>query len=150
MVMRATVVLLSGVAALSALTVLVFGAGSGTRYVDASLARIGLSALVGAAVIAISYIGRGGPDLDDERHLAVSLFQIGTKRVLSAAAVGPGGFILSWLAADATYVIFGAGLALLLMAVVAPTVDRIAQWQAEVDEAGSDLSVGAALGRPWR
>ncbi len=150
LVMRAGVLLLSLVAAVTAVAVLVFGAGSGVEKVDGTVARIGISAAVGASVIATSYIGRGGPDLDTEAHLAVSLFQIIMRRVLAAAAVGPAGLMLSWLAADASYVIFGSGLAMLLMAVAGPTSKRIDHWQSEVDEAGAELSVRSALDQPWR
>lgn len=117
---------------------------------DPTTARIGISAIVGAAVITISLIGKAGPETGSEARLAASLFQITMRRVLAAAAVGPGGFFLSWAAADATYVIFGSGLALLLMAVASPTSDRLDQWQTEVDETGSALSVRAALARSWR
>lgn len=58
--------------------------------------------------------------------------------------------VLSWLAGGRTYVIFGAGGAVLLMAVVAPTADWLRQWQKEVAEARSDLSVLEALRRPFR
>ena len=150
LVMRAGVLLLSLVAAVTAVVVLVFGAGSGGERIDATIARIGISAAVGVSVIVTSFIGRGGPDLDSEGHLAVSVFRITMRRVLAAAAVGPAGLLLSWLSADGSYVIFGSGLAMLLMAVVSPTSSRIEQWQSEVDEAGSNLSVRLALNRPWR
>ena len=60
------------------------------------------------------------------------------------------GLMLSWLAADASYVIFGSGLAMLLMAVAGPTSKRIDHWQFKVDEADVELSVRSALDRPWR
>jgi len=148
--MRAGVLLLSAVAGLTALTVLIFGAGSSAERIDAIVARVAISAAVGASVIATSFIGRGGPDLQTEGHLAVSVFQITMRRVLAAAAVGPAGLMLSWLSADASYVIFGSGLAMLLMAVASPTSKRLDQWQSEVDEAESKLSVHSALDRPWR
>jgi hypothetical protein len=150
LVMRAAVLLLSVVSGLTAVAVLIFGAGSGEVVIGSTVARMTISAAVGAAVIATSFIGREGPDLSDEGAMAVSLFQITMRRVLAAAAVGPAGLILSWLSADASYVIFGAGLAMLLMAVASPTARRISQWEIEVEEAGSDLSVPAALSRSWR
>jgi hypothetical protein len=150
LVMRAAVLLLSVVSGLTAVAVLVFGAGSGEVVINSTVARMGISAVVGAAVFATSFIGRAGPDLSDESVMAVSLFQITMRRVLAAAAVGPAGLIFSWLSADASYVIFGAGLAMLLMAVASPTARRIEQWETEVEEAGSDLSVRSALNRPWR
>lgn len=150
MVMRAGVLLLSMVAAVTALVVLVFGAGSGAEMIDATTARIGISAAVGLSVIATSRIGRGGPDLGSEAELAVSLFRITMRRVLAAAAVGPAGLLLSWLSADASYVIYGSGLAMLLMAVASPTAKRLDQLQSEVDEAESELSVRSAIERPWR
>ena len=149
-VMRAGVLLLSLVAAVTAVLVVVFGAGSGAERVDATVARIGISAAIGLSVIATSSIGRGGPDVDGEGSLAVSLFRITMRRVLAAAAVGPAGLLLSWLSADASYVIYGTGLAMLLMAVASPTAKRLDQLQSEVDEAGSNLSVRTALDRPWR
>lgn len=148
--MRAGVLLLSLVAAATALAVIVFGAGSGTERISALSARMGISAAVGLSVIATSSIGRGGPDLDSESQMAVSLFQITMRRVLAAAAVGPVGLLLSWLSADASYVIYGSGLAMLLMAVASPTAKRLDQLQSEVDEAGSDLSVRTAVSRSWR
>jgi len=150
LVMRAGVLLLSLVSAVTAVLVLVFGAGSGAERIEPTIARIGISAAVGASVIAGTLIGRDGPALDSEGHLAVSLFQITMRRVLAAAAVGPAGLLLSWLSADASYVIFGSGLAMLLMAVASPTSSRIEQWQSDVVEAGSELSVRTALDRSWR
>ncbi len=150
LVMRAGVVLLSIAAGATALGVLVFGGGSGDASIDETTARLGLFSVVGIAAIAIGVVGRGGPDVDSESHLAASVFQITMRRVLVAAAMGPAGLLLSWLAADGTYVIFGAGVAVLLMAVVSPTSDRLGQWQRDVAEAGSDLSVVVALSRPFR
>lgn len=150
LVMRAGVVLLGAVAAGSALAALVFGAGSQDPRISATSARILISAAMGAGAIGVSLTGTGGPDLDDEGRLAVSVFTITMRRVLFAAAIGPAGFAISWLAGDASYVVFGTGLALLFMAVAGPTSKRIAQFQTEVDEAGSDLSVLHALQRPYR
>lgn len=150
LVMRAAVVLLSVAAVATAVGVLVFGGGSGEASMDETTARLGLFAAVGIAAAVISLVGRGGPDVADEIHLAVFVFQVTMRRVLAAAALGPAGLVLSWLAADGTFVIFGAGVAVLLMAVVAPTADRLRQWQADVAEAGSDLSVIGALSRPFR
>ncbi len=150
MVMRAGVLLLTLVTAVTATAALVFGAGSDVERIGASTARIGISAGVGLSVIATVTIGRGGPDLDSESHLALSVFQITMRRVLAAAAVGPIGLLLSWLSADATYVIYGSGMAMLLMAVASPTTKRLDQLQSEVDEAGSDLSVHSAVDRSWQ
>jgi hypothetical protein len=72
------------------------------------------------------------------------------RRMLIAATLGPSGMVLSWLSGDATYVVFGTGLALLLIAVASPTSRRIEQFQSEVDEAEASLSVLDALLRPYR
>jgi hypothetical protein len=148
--MRAGVLLLAIVAVGAALGALLFGAGSQEPRISATVARILISAAMGAGAIGVALIGTGGPDLDSEGHLAVSVFTITMRRVLSAAAIGPAGLAISWLSGDASYVIFGTGLALLFMAVGGPTSKRIAQFQVEVDEAESDLSVLAALHRPYR
>jgi hypothetical protein len=150
LVMRAGVILLAAVATGSAVAALVFGAGSREPRISATLARILISAAMGGGAIGVSLTGTGGPDLDSDRHLAVSVFTITMYRVLFAAAIGPAGFAISWLAGDASYVIFGTGLALLFMAVAGPTSKRLAQFQAEVDEAGSDRSVLIALQGPYR
>jgi hypothetical protein len=150
LVMRAGVILLGAVAAASALAALLFGAGSREPLISAAVARILISAAMGFGAIGVSLTGTGGPDLGSEGHLAVSVFTITMRRVLYAAAIGPAGFAISWLAGDASYVVFGTGLALLLMAVGGPTSKRLAQFQAEVDEEGSDLSVLQALHRPYR
>lgn len=150
LVMRAGVLLLGAVAASSAIFALVFGAGSRDPRIDSVVARILISAAMGASAIGISLTGTGGPDLESEGHLAVSVFAITMRRVVYAAAMGPAGLMISWLAGDASYVIFGTGLALLLLAVAGPTSKRITHFQEEVDEAGSGLSVIRALHRPYR
>lgn len=149
LVMRAAVLFLGTVAIGTAVVVLVFRAGSSEPTIEDSSARIAISVAVGLAAVAISVIGRSGFDMTSEHALAVSLFQIGMRRILVGAAVGPVGFILSWMSGDGSYVIFGAGLAILLMAVAGPTKDRLVAWQRDVDEAGADLSVLAALSRPF-
>lgn len=150
LVMRAGVMLLAGVAAATALGALLFGAGSQEPRIGPTLARILISASMGAGAIGISLTGTGGPDTESESHLAVSVFTITMRRVLWAAAIGPAGLAISWLAGDASYVIFGTGLALLFMTVAGPTSKRLGQFQREVEEAESDLSVLRALHRPYR
>lgn len=150
LVMRAGVVLLGGVAAASALGALVLGAGSQEPRIGSGLARILISAAMGAGAIGVALTGTGGPDTDSEGHLAVSVFTITMRRVVYAAAIGPAGLAISWLSGDASYVIFGTGLALLFMAVAGPTSKRIAQFQGEVDDAGVELSVLRALQRRYR
>jgi hypothetical protein len=54
------------------------------------------------------------------------------------------------MAGEGSYVIFGSGAAILLMAVVAPTSDRLQAWQTEVSEAGSQIVVLAAVLMPYR
>jgi hypothetical protein len=149
LMMRAIVLLLTLVVGGTALGVLIFGAGSDVARIDPTIARIGISAALGGSVIATSFIGRAGPDTSSEAALASDLFQISMRRALASVAVGPAGLMLSWLAADSSYVIFGSGLALLLTAVAGPSLKRIKAWEAEVAEAGSSLSVRAALDRPW-
>lgn len=150
MVMRAAVVLLAAVATGAALLALIAGAGTREPQIDSTVARILISASMGIGAIGVSLTGQGGPDLEGPGHLAVSVFRITMRRVLYAASIGPAGLAISWLAGDASYVIFGTGLALLFMAVAGPTSKRLAHFQSEVDEAGSDLSVVAALERPYR
>lgn len=150
MVMRAAVILLAAVASGAALVALVAGAGTREARIDPTVARILISLAMGVGAIGVSLTGKGGPDLDSPAHLAVSVFQITMRRVLFAAAIGPAGLVISWLSGDASYVIFGTGLALLFMAVAGPTSKRIAHFQSEVDDAGADLSVLAAVQRPYR
>jgi hypothetical protein len=149
LVMRAFVLVLSTVAVGGGVAALVFGAGSQQPAIEPLTARFGISVVIGAAVIAITFIGRSGPETSGEGALALSLYQTTMRRVLAAAAIGPVGMALSWLSGDATYVIFGTGLALLLMAVAGPTAKRLNQYQAEVDDQGSDLSVLQALSRRY-
>lgn len=149
LVMRAMVLLLGIVAAAGAAVALLAGAGSSEPLIGSTAARILLSAAMGAGAIGISLTGTGGPDADDPHHLAVSIFQITMRRVLFAAAIGPAGLAISWLAGDGSYVIFGTGLALLFMAVAGPTRKRLSQFQVEVEEAGSTLSVLEVLQRPY-
>lgn len=149
-VMRAGVILLAGVAVTSALVALILGAGSNEPRIDATTARIAISAAMGVGAVGISLTGRAGPDVDSPGHLGVSIFQITMRRVLWAAAIGPAGLAISWLSGDGSYVVFGTGLAVLFIAVAGPTTKRISVFQTEVDEAGSDLSVLVALQRPYR
>jgi hypothetical protein len=150
LVMRAGVILLGAVAVAAAIAALVFGAGTQEPRISSTVARILISAAMGGGAIGVSLTGTGGPDMDSEGHLAVSVFTVTMRRVLYAAAIGPAGLAISWLSSDGSYVIFGTGLALLFMAVGGPTSKRVAQFQAEVDEAGSDLSVIRALHRSYR
>jgi peptidoglycan/LPS O-acetylase OafA/YrhL len=149
LVLRAFVLLLAVVALGGGVIALMFGAGAEEPRIDALAARFAISLALGASVIATSFIGKEGPDVGSEAELAASLYQTTMRRVLAAAAVGPIGLLLSWLSGDGTYVIFGTGLALLLMAVAAPTGKRLKQYQSEVDDAGSDLSVMSALSRRY-
>jgi len=150
LVMRAGVMLLGVVAGVAALIALTMGAGSREPRIDPVTARTAISVSLGAVVIAISRIGRAGPGTETDDHLALSVFDITMRRVLAAAALGPIGLGVSWLAGDPSYVIFGTGLALLFMAIAGPTSKRLGQFQAEVDEAGSSLSVLNALERSYR
>lgn len=149
-VLRAAAILLSAVAVAAGLFALVFGAGSQEPRIGSATARILISAAMGASVIGISMTGRGGPDTSSPGRLAVSVFEITIRRMLFAAALGPAGLAISWLAGDATYVVFGTGLAALLVAVASPTRRRLEQFQGDVDEAGSKLSVVASLQLPYR
>jgi hypothetical protein len=150
LVMRASVILLGIAATASGLGALVLGAGSQQPRIDQTVARLLISLAMGLGVIGTSQVGKGGPDVNSPGHLAISVFRITMRRVLFAAAVGPAGLAISWLAGDASYVVFGTGMALLLMAVASPTLKRISAFQAEVVEAGSDLSVIETLHRPYR
>ena len=150
LVMRAAVIFLGVAAALSGLGSLILGAGSQHPRIGGTSARILISLAMGIAAIGISTVGKAGPDLDSPGHLAVSVFRITMRRVLFAAGVGPAGLAISWVSGDASYVIFGTGLAILLMAVAAPTSRRLAQFQSEVVDAGSEISVLEALQRSYR
>ena len=84
-----------------------------------------------------------------DQAMAASLFTLTLRRVVVAATVLPVGMLLSWTSGDETWIIFGGGATLLLMAVAGPTRDRIEKWQAEVDEAGVDVSVLGSLSRRY-
>lgn len=150
LVMRGAVLFLEIAAVVAGFLVVFLGGGAQEARVDDVTARILISLMVGVVIIAITRIGREGPDVSTAEHLAVSVFRITMRRVLVAAALAPVGMALSWLSGDASYVVFGTGLAMLLMAVSSPTVRRIEQFQTEVDDAGSELVVLAALQRSYR
>lgn len=149
-VMRAAVVLLGTVAVVAALGALMAGAGTRDPVIGSTSARLALSGALAVAVVGMSLTGTGGPDVDGPDHLAIDVFRITMRRVLFAAALGPAGLAISWLAGDGSYVVFGTGLALLFMAVSGPTEKRLRQFQVEVGEAGSDLDVVEALQRSFR
>lgn len=150
LVMRGAVVFLETAAALAGFVVLFLGAGAQEPRVGDVTARILLSIAIGLVLIAMTVIGRAGPDTADLGRLANSVFRITMRRVLVAASLTAIGMALSWTSGDAAYVLFGASLSMLLMAVASPTQRRIQQFQSEVDAAGSDLSVLEALDLPYR
>jgi hypothetical protein len=143
-VMRATVVLLCTVAGATALLALLLGAGSGEPKIDGVAAHVVLGAGVAAAAAVMALTGRVLPE-EGPGEVAAFLFVTTQRKVLAAACVGPLGLFLSWLAADGAQVIFGVGAAVLLMAVAAPTADRIHAWQEEVDTFPEPFSVLEAL-----
>lgn len=149
-VMRAVVVFLASTAAVIAVVAVLLSAGSSEPRIGEVSAQLILGAAVIAAASVIAVTGREPADLQGEGHLALWLFSVTMRRVLAAAAVGPVGFVLSWMAGAGSYVIFGSGAAILLMAVVSPTADRLRTWQTEVDEAGSEIVVLEALAMPYR
>ncbi|HEX9978408.1 MAG TPA: hypothetical protein VGB41_07270 [Acidimicrobiia bacterium] len=149
-VMRAAIMFLSAAAAITAVVAVILSAGSEEPRISELTAQIVLGAAVIAAASAIAVSGREPLDVRSEGHLAVWLFAITMRRVLASAAVGPVGFLLSWMAGEGSYVIFGSGAAILLMAVVAPTSDRLQAWQTEVSEAGSQIVVLTAVLMPYR
>lgn len=149
-VLRAVVVFLSLAAAATAAIAILLSAGSEEPRIGEVTAQLVLGAAVIASAAVVALTGREPPDLRSEGHLAVSLFAVTMRRVLASAAVGPVGFLLSWMAGAGSYVIFGSGAAILLMAVVAPTKARLDAWQAEVTEAGAEISVLAAVLLPYR
>jgi len=149
-VLRAAVVFLSVSAAVMAGIAVVLSAGSAEPRIGEVTAQLVLGAAVIASASVTALTGRESPDLRSPGHLAVWLFRVTMRRVLASAAVGPVGFLLSWMAGAGSYVIFGSGAAILLMAVVAPTVTRIESWQAEVTGTGSDIVVLEALLFPYR
>ncbi|OFW67451.1 MAG: hypothetical protein A2Z12_03340 [Actinobacteria bacterium RBG_16_68_21] len=148
-VLRAAVIFLATAAAATAVFAVVLSAGSAEPRIGEVTAQLLLGGAVIAAASVIALTGREAPDLRSEGHLAVWLFGVTMRRILASAAVGPVGFLLSWMAGAGSYVIFGAGAAILLMAVVAPTGDRLRSWQVEVTEAGSDIVVLRALEHPY-
>lgn len=149
-VLRATAMFLGAAAAVTAVLGVILSAGADEPRVAEVTARLVLGAAVGAAVLVAAVTGRESPDLRSPGHLAVWLFGVTIRRLLAAAAVGPVGFLLSWMAGSAAYVVVGAGAAMLLIAVVAPTADRLRTWQSDITEAGSDIVVLEALGMPYR
>lgn len=144
LVMRASVVLLSGAAGAAGLLALVMSAGSDEPRIDGVVANVLLAGGVIAAAGVMATVGRVLPEVDPAR-LAAFLFLATQRRVLAAAGVGPLGLLLSWLAADGALVIFGVGTSILLMAVAAPSADRIRAWQEEVDTFDAPYSVLEAL-----
>lgn len=143
-VMRAMVVLLSTVAAVTALVALMLGAGSGEERIGGVTAHVVLGIGVIAAASVMALTGRVIPD-DGPGAVAAFLFVTTHRKVLAAACVGPLGLLLSWLAADGAQVIFGVGASILLMAVASPTAERIEAWQEEVDGFDRPFSVLEAL-----
>lgn len=146
-VMRAAVVFLCAGAFVAGSLVLILGGGSGTPRLDDLGAQLLLFAGIGAAALVISLRGREPADDRSPGHLAVWAFRTTLQQVMAAAAIGPLGVLLTWLAADPVWVIYGTGVAILMMAVVAPTARRVAHWQEEID---APIDVMAALMAPYR
>jgi hypothetical protein len=144
MVMRSSTVLLGGVAGLAGLIALLLGAGASSPRMDPVSAQVLLAGAVIAAASVMAVHGRVLPEVEP-RRLAWFLFTTTQRKVMAAAAVGPAGMLLSWLSADGTMVIFGVGVAILLMMVAAPTALRIRAWQDEVDAFTKPYSVLGAL-----
>ena len=149
MVMRGAVIFLSVAGAVAAVVAIALGAGSQEPRIEEATARIVLGLAVAVGAITLALIGRSGPDVRSQGHLAVSVFRATMLRVLAVAAVQPAGLALSWASGDPAYVIFGTGAAILLMAVGGPTRDRLGKWQELIDESGSDLSLQEALSAPY-
>jgi hypothetical protein len=146
-VLRATVVFLAVAPGLIAVLVLLLGAGSRSPQIEQITAQIALFAAVGLAATAIALIGREHPDDESELRLAAWVFRTTMRRVLAAAAVGPVGLLLSWMAGDGAWVIYGAGASIVLISIAAPTASRLQAWQEDIGEEG--LSVLQALQRRY-
>jgi hypothetical protein len=149
MVLRAAVFAMGGAAVLAAAIALVFGAGAGEPRIDDLGAQLVLGGATISAAVGIAIVGRSWQPPPTDQAMAASLFTLTLRRVVVAATVLPVGMLLSWTSGDETWIIFGGGATLLLMAVAGPTRDRIEKWQAEVDEAGVDVSVLGALSRRY-
>jgi hypothetical protein len=149
-VLRAAVLALGGAGVVVGVLALVLGAGGGEPRIDDLGAQVVLGAATITAAIGIAVVGRSWEPPPSELAMASSLFTLTLRRVIVASMVLPVGMVLSWASGDETWIVFGAGATLLLMAVAGPTVDRIEKWQAEADEAGVDVSVLGALSRRYR
>lgn len=149
-VLRGSVIFLMAASVAIAVTVVALGAGANEARIEETTARIALFGAVGLAAVAIAWVDREGIDDRSPSHFAVGAFTTTMRKVLSAAAVGPVGLILSWASGDASYVIFGTGASLLLMTVGGPTRRRVETWVAEVQESDVGFDVLDALGAPYR
>ena len=149
-VLRAGVLALGGTAVIVGVLALLLGAGAGEQRVDDVEAQLVLGATTITAAIGIAVVGRSWEPPSTEPALASAIFVLTLRRVVVASIVLPVGMVLSWASSDETWIIFGAGATLLLMAVAGPSRDRLAKWQEEVADAGLDLSVLSALSRRYR
>lgn len=149
-VLRGSVIFLATASVVVAVVVVVLGAGADEPRIDETTARIGLFVGVGLAGVAIAWVDREALDVRSPGHFAVEAFTTTMRKVLSAAAVGPVGLVLSWASGDASYVLFGTGASLLLMAVGGPTKRRVQAWRDEVEEADAGFDALDAIGAPYR
>ena len=149
-VLRAAVLALGGAAVLVAVMALVLGAGGGEPRIGDVEAQLVLGGATITAAIGIAVVGRSWEPPATEQAMASSIFTLTLRRVIVASIVLPVGMVLSWASGDETWIIFGAGATLLLMAVAGPSRDRLEKWQDEVTAAGIDVSVMAALSRRYR
>ncbi len=89
-------------------------------------------------------IGRGGPPSGPA--FAAWAFQTLLRRMVAVVLLGPVGLALSSFAADPVWIVYGSAAAVVLIAVVGPTVRRLEAWQEDVDEG---FSVLEALMAPY-
>jgi hypothetical protein len=149
-VLRAGALAFGGAAVIAALFALLFGAGGGSQRLGDLEAQLVLGGATITSAVGIALVGRSWEPPPREQALAAAVFTLVLRRLVVASMVLPVGLVLSWSTGDETWIIFGAGATLLLMAVAGPSSDRIDRLQEQVEEAGVDLSVRRVLSRPYR
>jgi hypothetical protein len=149
-VLRAAVVFLSLGPVVTAGLAVVLTRGGGTSHVSNTTARIVLVGAVVAALAVIVATRAEQPDLRGPGNLALWLFVSTMRRILAGAAVGPIGFLLSWMGRTGTHAIVGSVAAIVLIVASAPTARWVEEWQAKVTEARAGIDVIDALSLPYR
>ncbi len=149
-VLRAAVLFLCGAAAATGVLGVILTSGGGEPRIGATTARIVLAAAVVAAVSVAVAARAEPPDLRGPGNLGLWLFVTTLRRVLAAAAVGPIGFLLSWMGRTGIHAVVGSIAAIAMLVATAPTARWIRGWQERVTEGRSNIDVLDALSLPYR